>query len=49
MLNHEGDILYTFITDRELELLEKEFRDKLTEEEIKLIEEIKEVQGCRRL
>lgn len=45
----EGDILYTFITDRELELLEKEFRDKLTEEEIKLIEEIKEVQGCRRL
>ncbi len=45
----EGDILYTFITDKELELLETEFRDKLTEDEIKLIEEIKEVQGCKRL
>ncbi len=38
---HEGDILYTFINDRELELLEEEFRDKLDEGELELIDEIR--------
>jgi len=42
----EGDVLYTYLSDEELRLLEERFGDRLSEGELKVLEEVKKIKGA---